>query len=96
MVLEIFRWATAILDGYECPLSCGSKGFRQVDMRNDFWFRDALMRQHRNDRPINFLSWNRLRFLRAQEVRRNNGRQECAAKRQCIESASPLVHIERF
>jgi hypothetical protein len=91
MVLEIIYWGSAILDGYERPLSYGSKGFREVDMRNDFWFRDALMRQRRNDRPIHFLSWNRLLVLRTHEVWPDNGAQE---KRN--ESKSSLVHIERF
>jgi len=73
VVLEIFRLLTAILDGYECPLSRGPERLRQVDMRNDPRFRDVLMRQYRNDRPIYFLCWNRLRYLRTQEVRRNYG-----------------------
>ncbi len=71
MVLEFGIGLAAILDGYECPLRCGSKRFRQVDMRNHFWFGDALMRQRRNDQPIYFLSWNRLRSLRTQEMWRN-------------------------
>jgi hypothetical protein len=36
MVFEIVCWLAAILDDYEGPLSYGSKGFRQVNMRNDF------------------------------------------------------------
>jgi len=56
VIFEVFCWLPAILDSYERPLSYGSKGLRQVDMRNDFCFRDALMRQHRNYRPVYFLS----------------------------------------
>jgi len=79
MVLEFVYWVAAILDGYERPLGQGSKGLRQVDVRNDFCLRDALVRQRRNDRPIYFLYWKNLGFLRTQEVRRNNDSQECAA-----------------
>jgi hypothetical protein len=56
VVFKIFCGLAAILDGNERPLSYGSKGFRQVDMRYDSWFRDALVRQRRNDRPIYFFS----------------------------------------
>ena len=96
MVLKVVYWVAVILDGYKSPLSRSSKGPRQVDMRNDFWFCDALMRQRRNNRPIYFLWWNRLRFLRTQELRRKNSGQENAAQKQCIELESSLVHIERF
>jgi hypothetical protein len=73
-------WLTAILGDNERPLSYGSKGLRQVDMRNDFWLRDALMRQRRNDQPIYFFAWNRLGFFGARELRRYSGGQECAAQ----------------
>jgi len=64
MVLEVWYRFAAILHDHERPLSYGPKGLCQVDMGNDTWFRDALMRQRRNDRPIHFLIWNRLRFIR--------------------------------
>jgi hypothetical protein len=68
----------AILDGDERPLGRGSKGFSQVEVRDDLWFRDALMRQRGNDRPIYFLSRNRPMLLRTQEARRDSGGKECA------------------
>ena len=56
VVLQLCRGLSAVLDDYERPLRYSSKEFRQVGMRNDFWFRDALMRQRRNDRAIYFIS----------------------------------------
>ncbi len=44
VILEVVYWMASILDDYECPLRRSFERFRQVNVRNDFCFRNTLVR----------------------------------------------------
>ena len=43
VIFDLCDWLAALLDGYERPLSYRSKGFGQINVRNDLRLCRALM-----------------------------------------------------